>query len=359
MVALEESDSSEYITFLKDLFMKTREVLLINFGGVGEYIFQLDFSKRLEDAGKYKVIILTRKNYNLFQQFLQCSNLKYVQVKNGEGYRFFTHIFLTLALVPFRKISVINAFDVKGYSLLTRLFYRGVSILGGKVVLYGTDDRFRHKRIIFLPQDEREMIWKRNARIVRLLEPQYGSLVFPVVSLKGENPLGVSGYIHFHVVASILAKSYPPQRTVDLIKGLSRDYSVVVTMTPREMEWYFTKDQLNELQQKGVKVISKFFTASEIIGILQNSLLFCTVNTGLLWLARFLNKKTVVLDTFTDYEWNPAPYRNVIRLGHDLDAAGHSLHSVKTFHPEGEFFESLYLISLEEAEKAIRGALAS
>jgi ADP-heptose:LPS heptosyltransferase len=80
---------------------------------------------------------------------------------------------------------------------------------------------------------------------------------------------------------------------------------------------------------------------------------FVTVNTGLLWLACMNSVKTVVVDTFTDFEWNPALYSNVTRLSHDYDEEGKSLHLVTKHHEDGTYFESMYRVTPEEVSDAI------
>ncbi len=317
-------------------------------------MFQLDLSKRLEEAGVKSVVILTRTNYNLFSQFLQVSNLSRTYIYNGHGKKFFWKALIIVCGCAFSSVSVINAFDVKSYSLYTRLFYLSLTLLGGEVFLYGYDKRLEKKRVYFLKRDEKEMIWRRNIRIVKALQPSYESSAFPAVRLTGESIIAQKNYIHIHVVASALVKSFPPQRTIELVRKLSQENDVIISMTPKEELWYFNQAQIEDIRMlKRVTILSKQFTASQITGLIQGSKLFCTVNTGLLWLSRLLDKKTVVFDSATDYEWNPEPYHNVTRVCHDYDENGKPLLSVKASYPDGVFFTSMYLITLEEALEAV------
>jgi hypothetical protein len=49
----------------------------------------------------------------------------------------------------------------------------------------------------------------------------------------------------------------------------------------------------------------------------------------------------------------------VIRLQHDHDEAGRSLHQVLAEHDDGTYYESMYRITGEECAAAVRAALAS
>jgi ADP-heptose:LPS heptosyltransferase len=125
-------------------------------------------------------------------------------------------------------------------------------------------------------------------------------------------------------------------------------------MTPREAVWYVTNEMRDYVEtHSNITLMVKQFSCKEITGIIKNAQVFCTVNTGLLWLGIMLDQKIVVCDTYTDFEWNPSPYKNVTRLAHDFDEQGKSLHLVTREYPDGIYFESMYRVEPKEVVQAL------
>ena len=129
-------------------------------------------------------------------------------------------------------------------------------------------------------------------------------------------------------------------------------------LTPAEVSWYVTEELRDYLlTHDHVTLNVKYFHASEVISFMTAAKCFVTVNTGLLWLACMNNVKTIVIDTFTDFEWNPKPYAHVTRLSYDYDEDGKSLHLIKKHHEDGIYFESMYRVAPEEIAGAINHVL--
>ncbi len=91
-------------------------------------------------------------------------------------------------------------------------------------------------------------------------------------------------------------------------------HRIILTLTPDAEAWYVTPELHAYIaSHPAVTFISKYFSFEEIRAYISGSRVFCTVNTGLLWLALMLGKDVVVCDIETAYEWNPAPY-GAVRL---------------------------------------------
>lgn len=332
---------------------------MVAYGGLGEFLFQLDLSIRIyKNTRKIKTLFLVRSNYNLFYDIVKNSNAEEcgVFLINAKGFSYFLLSFLVPFCNFFREIIIINSFNSLFYRIPTRIFYRLNMIFGGQVVSSRHNlDNSIYKQIPYL---ENEPIWSRNKRITKEVFGCEEVDMFPLLKFKHIKILENKNYIHIHPVASTKDKSIPVNKLIGILENISKSNNITITMTPKEEVWYLTKE-LSEFirKNKNITLISKYFHINEIINIISNASVFVTVNTGLLWIAVLLEKNTVVLDKYSEDEWNASSYRGVKRLSHDFDREGRSLQMVKVKHDDGEFYESMYLISEEEAVKAINYSL--
>lgn len=321
-------------------------------GGVGDFLFQLDLAKRLEVAG-IDTLILARKNHRFFREIIASSNAAGITVVRADGMRYLAAIMSVFVRSLLRKVVIINSFNPTHLRLPTRAFYAAARLLSAHVVicLHAHNKDFPYEQILY--KDE-EMIWERNNRIVDHLVHAPQTSGFPILSFRQESVPLPGEYVHIHMVASALQKSYPPQKLLTALTILGARYPVLLSMTPDAEAWYMT-DELRTYVANNAHVtfMSKRFSFVEICSYIAHSKVFCTVNTGLLWVALLLKKKVVVCDTYTDYEWNPVPYGNVTRLVHDYDEHGNSLHLALGEHEDGTFFESMYRVTGEELAEAI------
>ncbi len=338
--------------------MKLKDTCYIfSYGGLGEFLFQLDFAKRLELSGDFKIILVTRKNYTLFNELIHGSNLQETKLVSAPGIHFYIKGTSIVYRAFFNSVWVVNAFDVKHYRLMSLGLYNVLALFGGRVLLYAKDRRLLSKNIYYIPRDEKEMIWKRNVRANQIISSNLPveAKNFPVLSFQVKPPLK-KNYIHIHPVASIRERSYPPKKLIELVKLLTVNQDVLITYTPKEREWYLSSSEMEELASiPRVQIICQFLKPDVLMGYIKSSDVFCTMDTGLLWMALFLQKETVCFDIFTDYEWNPEPYGDtVIRLCHEYDESGASLFKKKREYEDGTFFESMYLITPQEAYGAVK-----
>jgi len=216
-----------------------------------------------------------------------------------------------------------------------------------------------HNFVHLAPEDQLEylddeLIWQRNNRIVAHLTDTEYDEDFPILVFKKHAPSPYKDYVHIHPVGSLLQKSYPAKKLLAVLEILGRESNILLTMTPKEEAWYMTDELRSYLaSHKNIVFISKKFSFKEISQYIVGAQVFCTVNTGLLWLAVMLSKKTVVCDTHTDHEWNPVHYGEVIRLAQDYDERGNSLHLKLEIHEDGTYFESMYRIKPEVVAEAL------
>ena len=258
-----------------------------------------------------------------------------------------------------RDVTIVNSFNSLFYRLPTKLFYSIAKLLSARVIVSKHD--FQIKSPYEQVSYKKEMIWERNARIVTsVFGDGESKATFPVLDFVSKSPsiFKQGEYIHIHPVGSSFKKSYPSKKLLEILTNLIKDTHVLLTMTPGEESWYMTDELRNFIRNHKDRIVldSRYFSAKEIISFIKNSKMFCTVNTGLLWFSALLGHKTIVLDTFTDYEWNPSPYKDVTRLAYDYDEHGKSLHLVTKEHEDGVYFESMYLISSHEVCEAIKKA---
>jgi ADP-heptose:LPS heptosyltransferase len=329
-------------------------VVMVAYGGVGEFLFQLDLIRRLERSG-IKSLLLVKNRYRFFSDIVSQIEGEKIHLINAEGIKYFFYIPYIWFMTITKKIVIINSFNSLFYRLPTRMFYGVAKLLSARVIIAKHEkSEMSYEQIIY----QKEAVWERNNRIVEKITGKPCNDHFPILTFKKQVEKNQK-YIHIHPVGSVLAKSYPVKKLLDVLEKLQHDHTIVITMTPKEEKWYVTQELRDfvSLHAKNVQLISKYFSAREIISLIQHSSVFCTVNTGLLWLAIMLGKKVVTFDYHTDYEWNPSAYANVTRLSHDTDQGGNSLHHVEKAHDDGTYFESLYLITGDEAYSAIRNAL--
>lgn len=333
-------------------------IVMVAYGGVGEFLFQLDLAKRFENEGAF-TLFLVKNRYSFFCDIAKESNLKNVLFIDAPGVKYYMYMFYIWAICISRDVTIVNSFNSLFYRLPTKLFYGIAKFLSARVITS------KHSFQAGLPYEQvpykKEMIWERNARIVTsVFGDNESKAIFPVLGFVSKNSsiFKQDEYIHIHPVGSSFKKSYPSKKLLEVLMSLIKDTHVLLTMTPGEESWYMTDELRNFIRDNKDRVVldSRYFSAKEIISYIKNSKMFCTVNTGLLWFSILLQHKTVVLDTFTDYEWNPSPYKDVTRLAYDYDEHGKSLHLVTKEHEDGVYFESMYLIKSEEVCEAIRNA---
>ncbi len=334
---------------LREFLNRKKVVVMIAYGGVGEFLFQLDLAKRFEDVG-ITPIILAKGKYRFFNDILKEVESERICLGNGQGWRYFAYMPLVWGLSIFRQVIIVNSFNSLYYRLPTRMFY-GISKLftARVIVCKHKEENLPYEQIIY----KDEMVWERNSRIIEYITGKHFDKTFPVLKFKS-SAKGDEKYIHIHPVGSILKKSYPVKKLIEVVNELQKDNKVVITLTPSEEKWYVTDELRNFVENStNVEMVIKYFSIKEIVSLISNAQVFCTVNTGLLWLSLMIGQKVVVCDYFTDYEWNPKYYNNVVRLSHDFDKEGNGLHHVEKEHEDGTYFESMYLVTPNEVYEAI------
>ncbi len=336
-------------------------VVMVAYGGIGEYLFQLDLAKRFEEIGIMS-IILVRSKYTFFHEILHEAGDTSICLVNREGWRYYVYMPSVWLLCLMREVTIINSFNSLYYRLPTRIFYTIAKICSARVIVSKHEkENLPYEQVPY----KQEMVWQRNNRIVEYVTGKSFTEGFPVLKFKSYKHPASSiqhqtgeKYIHIHPVGSILAKSYPVKKLIEVVKKLQDDHNIIITLTPSEEKWYVTNELRDFVKNNSnVEIIIKYFSIKEIISYIANASLFVTVNTGLLWLSLMLKQKTVVCDYFTEYEWNPKYYDNVTRLSHDTDENGNNLHHRMKKYDDGSYFESMYLITSEEVYDAIMHAL--
>jgi hypothetical protein len=332
--------------------MKKITVLMIH-GGVGDFLFQLDLAKRLELNGVTSVFLF-RSNYIFLTDIIKNSNISNCQLIKANNFHYPPALLYVWFLAIFNQVTIINSFNYTFLKLPTRLFYWVTKTLGARIIVCQKQwNNNSYEQVLY---KDNEMIWQRNNRIIEKIVDKKCDLEFPIIDFKISNEPNIldQGYIHIHPVGSKLQKSYPAKKLLDLLRMFNSTDKILITMTPKEESWYLTDDLRAYIKtHNNISFISKKFSFMEIKNLILNAQIFCTVNTGLLWLAIMLKKSIVVCDTFTDYEWNPVPYGNTMRLCHDYDDEGQSLHLKLNNHEDGVYFESMYQITSQEIFQAI------
>lgn len=332
-----------------DFFRRKKVVVMIASGGVGEFLFQLDLAKRLEVEG-INTVFFVKKKYILFSEIVQISTVKNAKLISLEKFKLIGLTRFKL-LCLFQSVILINSFNSIGFSFITRMLYFIVRFYEGRVLVCKKDikDRTSFETLYY---GDQEVIWERNNRIVEYITKNKSNLSFPILFSEKQKET-IPPYIYIHPVGSNFSKSYPVKKLIKLF-SLRKDINWIFTVTPGEEKWYLTEELKNFLKEnENITFQSKNFKADEVVSFMTGSKLFITVNTGLLWLAGMLEVKTIVADTFTDFEWNPSFCKNITRLSHDYDEKGESLHLVLKDYPDGKFFESMYLVEPEEINDAI------
>lgn len=334
---------------LADFLKRKKVVVMFVSGGVGEFLFQLDLAKRFEDQG-LPTYFFIKKKYTFFSQIVQLSAVNEAKLFSLEKNAILGFIRFLMTCIT-SSVVVVNSFNSLRFSVSTKIAYTIALLTAGEVIISKKDKAYKGF-LETVPYQEQEVIWERNNRIVTHITGRKSELPFPIVFNDTRRAVSVP-YVHIHPVGSSKEKSYPVKMLIELFEG-KRDVTWMFTLTPGEASWYVTQELRDYLEKnKHVTLLIKYFHASEIISIMTAATCFCTVNTGLLWLACMNSVKTVVIDTYTDFEWNPGGYKNVTRLSHDYDEQGRSLHLVKKQHEDGLYFESMYLVSPQEIVEAI------
>lgn len=334
---------------------KKKLIVMVVYGGVGEFLFQLDLARRFELENR-EVLFLVKSKYVFFCDIVRETNLKKVRLVNGKGWRYFTYIVYIWWLSLVQDVTIVNSFNSLFYRLPTKIFYNVAKFLSARIVVskHDFDTTMLYEQVSY----KKEMIWERNDRIVEYVCGVTNTKnKFPVIdfTFRVKSDVFLGEYVHIHPVGSSYKKSYPSKKLLEVLKCLVKENHILITMTPNEESWYITEEFRDFIAEHEDRVTLKscFFSAQEIISYIRGSKVFCTVNTGILWFSIILRHKTIVFDTFTDYEWNPGPYKGITRLAHDYDMNGKSLHLVTKEHDDGVYFESMYLITSEEVCEAI------
>jgi len=292
-------------------------------------------------------IFLVRKNRFFLNDILLNSNVVSAKIVRADGlYYLFSTLYVWL-LCLVKKVFIINSFHFTCLRLPTRIFYRVAKKLSANIIICKKeiDPVYPYKQIIY---HEGENIWQRNNRIVVEVGNAAAGVGFPVLDF-GSVDIEKGDYLHLHPVGSRLEKSYPAAKLVKLLKLFDKSQKVVITLTPNEGKWYLAEELVSYVDsQPNLTLIVKHFSFKEIKNLIAGASVFCTVNTGLLWVGIMLGKKVVVCDTFTDFEWNPQHYGPVKRIVHSHDEQGNSLHLKLVKHQDGEYYESMYRITPSE-----------
>ena len=346
--------------YLANFLKRKKVVVMVAYGGVGEFLFQLDLAKRFE-SNQIQVLFLIKAKYTFFCDIAQQTNLTQTRLVDATLHRYYLLFPYIWALSFIGNITCVNSFNSLFYRWPTKLLYLIASLFGAQVII----SRHKYERSLpyeQVPYADKEMIWQRNIRIVNYVtknSPKNSTeAIFPCLEFK-QHVSNQNDYIHIHPVGSSLKKSIPIKKLLDILNYLVEKNKIVISMTPNEERWYMTSELQDFIIKNNDKIecINRYFTAKEISSLIQNARLFFTVNTGLLWLGIMLKKKVLVFDTFTDYEWNPSPYAGVIRLSHDYNEKGESLHLVVCGHEDGVYFESMYAITFSEVKEAFKKIL--
>ena len=334
---------------------QNKTVIMIASGGIGEFLFQLDLAKRLENQN-IQTIFFVKKKYLLFAQIVQVSKARRVQLISFESF-FFVGLLQFISTCFTHSVILVNSFNSTAFSTNTKMLYTVVRIFGGRIIICKKDihEKTNCETIFY---QEGEVIWERNNKIVEYITHKKSDIPFPILFQDKQRTVSVP-YIYIHPVGSSFKKSYPIKKLMKLF-SLRKDINWVFTVTPSEEKWYITEELKTFLKENThITFQSKNFSISEVVSFMTASKVFITVNTGLLWLACMLDIKTIVADTFTDFEWNPSFGKNITRLAHDYDSDGKSLHLQEKHHEDGIFFESMYLVTGEEINKAIGDVLTA
>ena len=342
---------------MNSLFNRKKVVVMVAHGGVGEFLFQVDLAMRFKKVG-ITSIILVKNKYTFFKGIVDEVEDNHICLVNREGWRYYMYMPSVWLLCLMRDVTIINSFNSLYYRLPTKIFYNIAKLFSARIVV----SKHKKENVSYeqVPY-EKEMVWQRNNRIVEYVTGTHFNEGFPIIKFKSYEHQASSikhqvgnKYIHIHPVGSILAKSYPVKKLIEVVKKLQEDNKIIITLTPSEERWYVT-DELRDFvnSSDNVELIIKYFPIKEIISLIANAQVFCTVNTGLLWLSLMIGQKVVVCDYFTDNEWNPKEYPNVTRLSHDYDENGNGLHHVLKKHEDGTYFESMYLVTPDEFSQAI------
>lgn len=320
-------------------------------GGLGDFLFQLDLAKRLELSG-VNVLFLLRKNHPFLGSVADYGEVSARKIRADGIHYIFAIIFVWIKAI-FSKAIIINSFHYEFLRLPTRIFYRTSKLLSARILVC------KKKFVQNLPYEQisyidKELIWQRNNRIVSYITGDKRNYQFPIIKPQISKPLKEGKYIHIHPVSSSLQKSYPVKNLISALETIGPQEEILLTMTPKEESWYVTGELRTYINKnKNITFLSNSFSFPEIVNYIKYSEVFCTVNTGVLWVAVMLGREVVVCDTHTDFEWNPLPYGNVKRLSHDYDENGLSLHLKLGKHEDGEYYESMYRISGEELGQVI------
>jgi putative flippase GtrA/ADP-heptose:LPS heptosyltransferase len=329
-----------------------RVAVIMAHGGLGDFLFQLDLAKRLE-LSDIKVLFVLRKNHSFLGSIADYGGVSAKRIRADGLHYIFAIVFVWIKAI-FGEVIIINSFHHELLRIPTRIFYRTSKILSARVLVCKKEfvKNLSYEQMLYVDE---ELIWQRNNRIVSYLTNRKIDYEFPIIQFETDKPLKDEKYIHIHPVGSLLQKSYPAHKLVSALKIIGKNEKILLTMTPKEESWYMT-EELREYISKStnIKFVSKFFSPLEIIDRIKGAKVFCTVNTGMLWVAIFLRKKVVVCDTYTDFEWNPLPYGDVIRLAHDYDENGNPLHLMLGEHEDGTYYESMYRVEPAVLAKAIR-----
>lgn len=292
---------------------KLKTAVLMAHGGVGDFLFQIDLAKRLELVN-IPVVILIRKNFSFLKEIIESGNLEKIKLVRANSWSYIKAVLFVWASSFSRKIFIINQFYFTKLSLPTRIFYKVADLLSATVVLCPEkhNEDFSYKQITYI---EKELIWQRSNRIVSYVSGKEPNLGFPVLKFKTKHATNLGSYIHIHPIASNFSKSYPPEELIKLLKSIGGQAKIVISITPNAESWYLTEELRRYLaSRKDIVFLNKKFSFVEISSMIYSAKLFCTVNTGLLWLAVILGQKVVVFDTKTHEEWNPEPYAGVFRF---------------------------------------------
>src|SRR3989344_6283320 len=95
---------------LTNFLNRKKVVVMVAYGGVGEFLFQIDLAKRFEQLG-INSIILVKSKYTFFRDIVQEVENNHICLVNRQGWRYFIFMPSVWLLCLMRQVIIINSFN--------------------------------------------------------------------------------------------------------------------------------------------------------------------------------------------------------------------------------------------------------